>query len=239
MYIIAEIGLHHGGDVVAAERLIRSAADAGADAVKFQFFTEEDLEGRPPETGWEALKKYELTISELRHLSCVAVDCCVDCGLSVFGGDGFGIIRRSLMGELDFLKIPAPQAMTLGPVVFEYGPWDKPVYCSTYRDHAELARAFQRENWWILHCTPKYPTPWGELGLGPIGSPGVCGWSCHAAMSYAEQGAMLATALGATVLEFHFMDWAVKADSPDYCVSIYPEVMRSIRGATAWASKAL
>ena len=40
-YVIAEIGLNHNGDVELAKRLIDVAADAGADAVKFQKRTPE------------------------------------------------------------------------------------------------------------------------------------------------------------------------------------------------------
>lgn len=41
VYVIAEIGLNHNGDVDLAKRLIDVAADAGADAVKFQKRTPE------------------------------------------------------------------------------------------------------------------------------------------------------------------------------------------------------
>src|SRR5690606_932197 len=37
-YIIAEAASNHDGDINKAKELIKSAADAGADAVKFQIF---------------------------------------------------------------------------------------------------------------------------------------------------------------------------------------------------------
>ena len=36
VYVIAEIGINHNGDIGIAKRMIRSAYAAGADAVKFQ-----------------------------------------------------------------------------------------------------------------------------------------------------------------------------------------------------------
>ena len=41
--IIAEAGVNHNGDISMAKELIRTAAEAGADYVKFQTFTTEKL----------------------------------------------------------------------------------------------------------------------------------------------------------------------------------------------------
>ena len=42
-YVIAEIGSNHNGDMVLCRRLIDAAAEAGAQAVKFQSWTENSL----------------------------------------------------------------------------------------------------------------------------------------------------------------------------------------------------
>jgi N-acetylneuraminate synthase len=57
VYVIAEIGLNHNGDVELAKRLIDVAADAGVDAVKFQkrtpeISTPEHMRDVPRETPW-------------------------------------------------------------------------------------------------------------------------------------------------------------------------------------------
>lgn len=46
VFIIAEAGVNHGGDMGLAKRLIDIAAEAGADAVKFQSFRAAELLGR-------------------------------------------------------------------------------------------------------------------------------------------------------------------------------------------------
>ena len=43
VFIVAEIGVNHNGDLCVAEQLIEKAAKAGVDAVKTQFFRAEDV----------------------------------------------------------------------------------------------------------------------------------------------------------------------------------------------------
>ena len=43
IYIIAEAGVNHNGDIGIAKRLVDEAAAAGADAVKFQTFRTQNL----------------------------------------------------------------------------------------------------------------------------------------------------------------------------------------------------
>ena len=57
IFVIAEIGINHNGDLSIAKELIDVAADAGADAVKFQkrtidlVYSKEMLDG-PRESPW-------------------------------------------------------------------------------------------------------------------------------------------------------------------------------------------
>ena len=43
IYIIAEIGVNHNGKISLAKKLIKAAKNSGADAVKFQNFTANNL----------------------------------------------------------------------------------------------------------------------------------------------------------------------------------------------------
>lgn len=43
IFVIAEVGVNHNGDLNLAQELVEAAADVGADAVKFQTFTAEKL----------------------------------------------------------------------------------------------------------------------------------------------------------------------------------------------------
>ncbi|MFD2705616.1 N-acetylneuraminate synthase [Salibacterium lacus] len=81
IYIIAEAGVNHNGDVNTAEKLIDAAAAAGADAVKFQTFEAEKLVTRDAKQAsyqednmgetlsqYEMLKQLELTRDLFVHL---------------------------------------------------------------------------------------------------------------------------------------------------------------------------
>ena len=74
VFIIAEAGVNHNGDIEIAKKLIDAAASAGADAVKFQTFRAENLVGKDvpkaeyqmqttekKESQFDMLKRLELT----------------------------------------------------------------------------------------------------------------------------------------------------------------------------------
>ena len=210
MRIIAEIGIHHGGDIRRAEELIASAAACGATDVKIQYFTERDLAGRQKATGWPALKMYTLQAEKISELWAFANGAChVELGVSFFGLDGVNAFRRH-GGELDWAKIPACRSANeymiraarelLRPMVVSYYP-NHEIH-SVHADGADIA----------LHCTDQYPTPDAELYLARIYTLpqafGTVGWSCHAEARPMKTPwlACLAYAAGARVFEFHFMD---------------------------------
>ena len=89
-YIIAEAGVNHNGDVELAKQLIEVAAEAGADAIKFQTFKAEKLASmKAPkadyqnkttdaaESQFEMLKKLELPLDVYPHL----IDLCKQKGI--------------------------------------------------------------------------------------------------------------------------------------------------------------
>ena len=54
VFVIAEIGVNHNGNILLAKRLVDEAAKAGADCVKFQTFTADSLVNRStPKTPYQ------------------------------------------------------------------------------------------------------------------------------------------------------------------------------------------
>jgi N-acetylneuraminate synthase/N,N'-diacetyllegionaminate synthase len=220
--IIAEIGVHHQGDVKQAERLLESAHEAGADAVKFQFFTEADLDYRK-DGSWDKLNRYYLCELEHRHLRDKARKLGMKYGVSFFGTHGW----EQWSSDIDFVKIPAPQSRDNAYLCeLVQRTCRIPVYCSIYTGEREPFQAAQLD-WNLMHCTPKYPTPWEELNLDLAGVWG--GWSCHARPDEITTAAGIAYAAGARIFEFHFADEQVPLTSPDMEVSVSVEDLKYIR----------
>ena len=140
-YIIAEAGVNHNGSPDLARKLIDVAANAGADAVKFQTFrAEKSVSRRAPkanyqrrttpaeESQYEMIKKLEL--GEASHEA--LLEHCKEKGIQ-FLSTPFDL------GSLDFLvkKIGLPRIklasgeITNGPLLLEAALSGKPVILST------------------------------------------------------------------------------------------------------------
>ena len=81
VYVVAEAGVNHNGDLELAHRMVEVAAEAGADAVKFQAFSADRMVTReadlaayqkgivgPSTSQYEMLKRLELTPAAFREL---------------------------------------------------------------------------------------------------------------------------------------------------------------------------
>jgi len=231
--VIAEIGNNHDGSVHQAERLIDAAAEAGADAVKFQtHIAEAEMHPSTPtpphfsEPRWEFTKRMELTLDEHVHLKAHAEER----GL-VFFSSPFSVEAVELLERVGvpLYKIASGE-VTNPPLVEAVAATGKPVLLSTGMsgwdeiDGAlEILRAAGSDVV-VLQCTSNYPCPPEKVNLRAMpalaqrfGVP--TGLSDHTPDVYTS---IAAVALGAVAIEKHFT-LSKRLYGPDHHASLVPE----------------
>ena len=72
VFIIAEVGNNHEGNFNVAKKLVRLAAKAGADAIKFQTFKTENFIRKKDIKRFKQLKKFELSYEQFKSLKKLA-----------------------------------------------------------------------------------------------------------------------------------------------------------------------
>lgn len=250
IFIIAEAGVNHNGDIQTAKELIDVAAAAKADAVKFQTFKAETLVCRrapkaayqmettsAEESQFDMLKKLELTPDMHREL----IDYCHEKNI-MFLSTPFDLDSLYYLVDcgLAVIKIPSGE-ITNYPLLREAGRSGKRIILSSGMstiDEVREAVAVLKENGstdiTVLHCNTEYPTPFGDVNLRAMQTikeeTGVSvGYSDH---TPGIEAAVAAAALGATVIEKHFtLDRNMKG--PDHKASLEPdeltEMVRAVR----------
>ncbi|HIJ94496.1 MAG TPA: N-acetylneuraminate synthase [Desulfuromonadales bacterium] len=140
-YIIAEAGVNHNGSLAIAKKLVEVAAEAGADAVKFQTFKADKLVSRKApkavyqtrttdisESQHEMIRKLELD----EHAHETLIEHCKVCGIE-FLSTPFDLESLNLLsGRFDLPRIKIPSGdITNAPLLLEIAQTGKPVILST------------------------------------------------------------------------------------------------------------
>jgi N-acetylneuraminate synthase len=217
VYVIAEIGLNHNGDVEIAKELIDVAADAGAQAVKFQkrtpaISTPEHMKNTPRETPWGTMTylEYRYRVEFDREQYIEIGDYATMRGLSWFASP-WDEQAVDFLEDLDVVAHKVASASVTDIAMLEaLARTGKPIILSTGMSTLEqIDRAVEilgTERLVILHATSTYPLPPEEANIRMITTlqhryPGVpIGYSGH------ERGLQIsigAVALGAVAVERH------------------------------------
>ena len=249
VFIIAEAGVNHNGDMALALRLCDAARATGADAVKFQTFRAQDLvvpgaptaEYQSRQTGdhdqFAMLERLELT--EAQHQQIKAY--CDAIGIEFFSTPfslgavdlllRLGVRRLKLSsGELTHRALVVHAAATQLPLLMSTGMATMPEIVEALA-WVEEARG-TLDGVVVLHCTSAYPAPDDTLNLTAMCQMaeqlGVAiGYSDH---SLGIEAPLAAVALGATVIEKHItLDCTLPG--PDHSASLEPEAFaRMVQG---------
>lgn len=247
-FVIAEVGVNHNGRLDLALRSIDVAAEAGADAVKFQTFKAEKLvtksapraKYQEQNTGnqqsqFEMLKALELSDNDHRMI----VEHCRERGI-IFMSTPFDEESATLLHGLGMpvFKIPSGE-LTNTPLLRHIAGFGKPMIVSTgmssLGDVETAVEAIEKAGnaqIILLHCVSNYPASPEEVNLramltmkAAFGLP--VGYSDH---TLGIEIGISSAALGACVLEKHFtLDSTLPG--PDHRASSEPAELRQlIRG---------
>ena len=244
--IIAEAGVNHNGSLDLAMKMVKAAADAGADFIKFQTFKSEKLVSRFAQKA-EYQKKNEvseddsqlgmlkkLELAQGSHFLLKAE--CARLGIG-FLSTPFDFESLDFLVQLDmpFWKIPSGEITNL-PFLIRIAKTGKPVVLSTGMSTLEEIGACMkalRESGsgaiTLLHCNTEYPTPFHDVNLNVLASLRTAfgvnvGYSDH---TVGIEVPLAAAAMGAVVIEKHFtMDKTLPG--PDHPASLDPRELRQM-----------
>lgn len=259
--IIAEAGVNHNGDIGIAKELVRLAAEAGADYVKFQTFSADKLVTRTAEQAeyqkknlqseknasqYEMLKKLELSREDHYEL----IRTCNYYGIkflsTAFDNENLEFLVKDL--DVDFIKIPSGE-LTNYPYLCLAASLNKPIILSTGMatldeiiESVDLLKKLgvSTDSLYILHCTTEYPALISEVNLNAMETIQKA-TGCRVGYSDHTMGidvSIAAAALGATVIEKHFtLDRSMIG--PDHRASLQPEELKQLVIAVRNVQRAL
>lgn len=246
VFILAEAGVNHDGDVDQAKRLADAALDAGADAVKFQTWLPGECTGRfsfkvdylktsspEDESRYELSNRLCLPYEAFRKIKAH----CDEIGVPFLSTpDGFQSLDL-LVEELDMpiIKVASTE-LTHVQYLEAIGAKNRPVVLSTglgTLGEVERAIAALRASGdppiTLLHCTSAYPAPPDQVNLRAMQTMFHAfklpvGFSDH---SSGLEAAIAATALGARLIEKHF---TLNRDlpGPDHKASLEPDELAKL-----------
>ena len=255
-FVIAEAGSNHNRDLSTAFRLIDVAAEAGADAVKFQTYTAEGLYSRRTpdmsylkdqglvgerEAVWELIKRGEIPWEWHADLAAHARKA----GIAFFSTP----FQEEAVDLLESIGVPAFKIASYEinhlPLIERAARTGKPLLISTgmaslgdIERALDTAAAAGARELLVMHCAVNYPPRFEDLNLRAITTLQAAfdvpiGWSDHTPGHTAD---VVAVALGACAVEKHFT-LSRNQEGPDHPFALEPDelaaMVRAIRETEA------
>ena len=243
VFILAEAGVNHNGDINLAYKLIDAAVEAGVDCVKFQtFITENDTarnckkadyqQSDDDENQFDMVKKLELSFEDFRKLKAY----CESKNI-IFLSSPFDLESVAFLEELNpiFWKV-ASSEVTNYPFLRNIAKTKRDVVMSTgmadikeIQEALDVLHEFGAGKITLLHCNTEYPTPFKDVNLSAMNDLKErfnveVGYSDH---TLGIEVPIAAVAMGATIIEKHFtLD--KNMEGPDHKASLDPVELKAM-----------
>jgi len=228
--VIAEIGWNHMGDMVLAKEMIASAAEAGADYVKFQTWSTNKLkQGAWNNDGrYEIYKKAELSQEQHVELSDYCQTNSIKFLTSIFNENDV-----SWLSELcgDAIKVPSHEVYNKNLISKLDAKFEKVFIstgASTWDEVSRLNNLVKNSTLYLLHCVSSYPCPPENVNLPRIAAlKELCenvGYSGH---FFGIDDAIAAISYDLRIIEKHFtLDRSLPGRDNQY--AILPNELKQI-----------
>lgn len=228
--IIAEIGPNHHGDWDRAKDMIRAAADAGADFVKFQSYKAEDVTNEE-ERDWYR----KVQVPDEVHLR--LADCAAEYEIEFLCTPFTAERAQFLVEDVGLSKIKVASSEMLNRPLLEYlnGAVESVFLSTGLATLSEVEEAVEIlsavDDVCVMQCTSEYPCPPSNANLNVIETYAEAfpsyrlGFSDH---TLGLTAAEIAVALGADVVEKHFTTDKT-LPGPDQQLSATPAELRELR----------
>lgn len=234
VYLIAEIGLNHGGSINRAREMIASAAKTGVDAVKFQtYLTEKRVPRSSPLSA--ILKKCELPFEAFKELKACSNEFGLDFFSTAFDSESVAYLESIGCPAYKVASFDVPNCQLLRRIAETGKPVVMSVGMSTMPEIETAFKILSQEtkNIALLYCVSSYPMAEADANLSAIKVLSekfrcIVGYSDH---SNGARVALFSVAAGARIIEKHYRINEVM-DCIDAPVSITQEQMKELVSGT-------
>ena len=250
IYLIAEAGVNHNGDMELAKQLIIQAKAAGCDCIKFQTFQTEKIvtvhaqkaDYQSQNTGtsgsqYEMLKRLELSFAQFKEIK----KCCdtqeIDFMSTPFDEEAvdwleeLGVAQYKLSsGDLTNKRLLQYVARTGKPLILSTGMSTEEEIEEALTWIADIGKNPVT----LLHCTSNYPARYEDVNMNAMVS---MKKRFHLPVGYSDhtpgtEVPVMAAALGAEVIEKH-VTLSKRLQGPDHAASLdiqeLSQMVKSIR----------
>lgn len=244
VYIIAEAGVNHNGQLDLALKLCDAAKEAGVDAVKFQTWKTENIvtasaqqaayqteNTGKQESQFDMLKRLELSYEHFAYIQQYCKKIGIDFLSTPDEEESLAFLMNDL--QLPWVKIGSGEVTNI-PYLRTIASCHKPVILSTGMSTlAQVATAYDTllqagaPQVSLLHCTTNYPCLYDEVNLRAMQTMKEA-FKCRVGYSDHTMGTEIpvaAVAMGAEIIEKHFtLDRTM--DGPDHKASLEPDELK-------------
>ena len=243
VYIIAEAGVNHNGNVNLAKKMIDVAQKSGADAIKFQTWYDGELTGKFTQkvsyikknfttnlSRYEISNKLKLSEQNFIDLNNYAKKIKIDFLSTPCGFRSLNFITNTL--KVPYIKIGSSELNNYN-FLSEVAKKNKIIFLSTgmsnlseVEEAFKIVKKFSSKKIYILQCTSEYPCPANNLNLDVLKIYKKkfinLGFSDH---SLGFEASILSIGYGARILEKHFT-LSKKLKGPDHVASLDPKELK-------------